>query len=142
MTAEKKTKGRKRHIVVDILGNLLHVKVHAANQHDTKAGCEVLNETSKKYSSIEAYSADAGYCGTAVNYVDHSMGLKLYISKKIKDKFAVLPKRWIVERTFAWIGNFRRLAKDFEILTERAENFVRIAMIKITLGAIANGGCK
>jgi len=112
--------------------------VHAANKHDTKAGCEVLNEASKKYSSIEAYSTDAGYCGTAVNHVGHEIGLKLYISKKIKDQFAVLPKRWIVERTFAWIGNFRRLAKDFEILTERAENFVRIAMIKITLGAIAN----
>ena len=66
------------------------------------------------------------------------MKLKLHISKRITDKFAILPKRWIVERTFAWLGNFRRLAKDFEILTEHAENFVRIAMMKITLGAIAN----
>lgn len=64
------------------------------------------------------------------------MKLKLHISKRIKDEFAILPKRWIVERTFAWLGNFRRLAKDFEILTENAENFIRIAMIKITLGAV------
>jgi putative transposase len=133
MMEEKKIKGRKRHIVVDILGNLLHVKVHAANIHDTKASCAVFNETVKKYPSIEAFSGDASYCGTAVGYVDNEMKLKLHISKKIKDEFAVLPKRWIVERTFAWIGNFRRLAKDFEILTERAENFVRIAMIKVTL---------
>lgn len=135
---EKKTKGRKRHIVVDVLGHLLHVKVHAANIHDTKAACEVFDSASKKYPSIQAYSADAGYCGTAVEHVDNEMKLKLHISKRITDHFAILPKRWIVERTFAWIGNFRRLSKDFEILTERAENFIRIAMIKITLGAIAN----
>lgn len=132
----KTIKGRKRHIVVDILGNLLHVKVHATNIHDTKAACDVFNAASKKYPSITAYSADAGYCGTAVNHVDNKMKLKLHISKRIKDEFAILPKRWIVERTFAWLGNFWRLAKDFEILTESAENFIRIAMIKITLGAV------
>jgi len=138
MMVEKKIKGRKRHIIVDILGNLLHVKVHAANLHDTKASCQLLTEVSQQYPSIKAYLGDAGYCGTAVEHVNHELKLKLYISKKIKDTFTVLPKRWIVERTLAWIGNFRRLAKDFEILTERAENFVRIAMIKITLGAIAH----
>ncbi len=51
----KKVKGRKRHIVVDILGNLLHIKVHAANIHDTKAGCDIFKETSSKYSSIKAF---------------------------------------------------------------------------------------
>ena len=112
--------------------------MHAANIHDTKAACEVFDETSKKYPSIKAYSADAGYCGTAVDHVDNEMKLKLHISKRIKDEFAILPKRWIVERTFAWLGNFRRLSKDFEILTEHAENFVRIAMMKITLGAVVN----
>ena len=136
MMVGKKIKGRKRHIVVDILGNLLHVKVHAANIHDTKSACEVLDTVSKKYPSIQAFSADAGYCGTAVDYVDNELKLKLHISKRITDTFSILPKRWIVERTFAWIGNFRRLAKDFEIVTERAENFVRIAMMKITLGAL------
>nr|VFK70202.1 MAG: Transposase DDE domain-containing protein [Candidatus Kentron sp. TUN] len=59
------------------------------------------------------------------------MGLKLHISKKIKDTFAVLPKRWIVERTFAWFGNYRRLSKDYEILVSTAENMVRIAMLSI-----------
>jgi putative transposase len=138
MMEEKKIKGRKRHIIVDIVGNLLHVKVHAANIHDTKAACDVFDAVSQKYPSIQAYSADAGYCGTAVNHVDNEMKLKLHISKRITDEFAILPKRWIVERTFAWLGNFRRLSKDFELLVERAENFVRIAMMKITLGAIAN----
>ena len=65
------------------------------------------------------------------------MKLKLYISKKIKDTFAILPKRWIVERTFAWLGNFRRLSKDFEILTERGENMIRIAMMKVTLANVS-----
>ena len=102
----KKIKGRKRHIVVDILGNLLHVKVHAANIHDTKASCNIFDEVSRKYPSIKAYSADAGYGGTTVNHVDNELKLKLYISKRITDNFAVLPKRWIVERIFSWIGNF------------------------------------
>lgn len=57
----------------------------------------------------------------------------MHISEKIQDGFAVLPKRWIVERTFAWLGTFRRRAKDFEILTASAENMIRIAMLKITL---------
>ncbi|MDD3149211.1 MAG: transposase [Candidatus Gastranaerophilales bacterium] len=52
---------------------------------------------------------------------------------RVKDEFAILPKRWIVERTFAWINNFRRASKDFEILTLTAENVVRIAMIWVTL---------
>ena len=130
---EKKIKGRKRHISVDILGDLLHVKVHAANVHDTIAGCNIFKETSDKYPSILAFSADEGYRGTSKNYVQDTLKLMIDISKKIKDEFAILPKRWIVERIFAWINNFRRASKDFEILTLTAENVVRIAMIRVTL---------
>ncbi len=83
--------------------------------------------------SLVAFSADAGYRGTAVRFVRDVLQCPLHISKKIADVFAVLPKRWIVERTFAWLGNFRRLAKDFEILTLSAENMIRIAMIKVSL---------
>jgi len=54
-------------------------------------------------------------------------------SGKIKDGWAVLPRRWVVERTFAWLNNFRRLAKDFEILPATSENMIRIAMIKLTV---------
>lgn len=129
----KKTKGRKRHIVVDTLGNLVAVLVHAANEHDSKAGCNVLKMAAGKHSTLEAFSGDAGYGGSAVEFVETVLNLKLHISRKIKDAFAILPKRWIVERTFAWLGNFRRLAKDYEILTKSAENMVRIAMIQITL---------
>jgi putative transposase len=63
----------------------------------------------------------------------NELNMTLHISEKIEGKWAVLPKRWVVERTFSWLGSFRRLSKDFEILTATAENMIRIAMLKITL---------
>ena len=87
----------------------------------------------KKYPSVQAFSADEGYRGTSVDYVQDVLNRFIDISKKIKDEFAILPKRWIVERTFAWINNFRRASKDFEILTLTAESVVRIAMIRVNL---------
>ena len=126
-------KGHKRHIVVDILGHLLHVEVHAANLSDTVRGCEVMRWAAEKHPGIEAFSGDAGYRGTAVQFVDEKLGLVLHISQRIVDGFAVLPKRWIVERTFAWFGSFRRLSKDFETLTGTTENIIRIAMLRATL---------
>jgi len=126
-------KGHKRHIVVDILGNLLHVSVHAANLSDTKSAGDVLSAVADKHPSIKAFSGDAGYRGSAVEYADKKLGMTLHISEKIEGKWAVLPKRWVVERTFSWLGGFRRLSKDFEILPATAENMIRIAMLKITL---------
>ena len=122
-----------RHIVVDILGNLLYIKVHAANSSDTKSACDILAEVRDKYPSLQAFSGDAGYRGTAVDFTANELNVPLHISEKIERKWAVLPKRWVVERTFSWLGNFRRLSKDFEILPATAENMVRIAMLKITL---------
>jgi Transposase DDE domain len=86
----KKTKGRKRHIVVGTLGNLIQVLVHAANEHDSKAGCDVLKAAAGKPPSLQAFSGDAGYRGTAVEFVETASKLKLHISQKIKDAFAVL----------------------------------------------------
>lgn len=107
--------------------------VHAANIHDTKGGCAVLQQASEKHPKIKAFSADAGYRKTALEFVENVLGLQLHISEKIKDVFAILPKRWIVERTFAWLGNYRRLSKDYEKLVLSAENMVRVAMIRITI---------
>ena len=129
----KKVKGHKRHILVDIMGNLLHVEVHAANISDTKAAGRVMARAMEKYPSIKAFSGDAGYRGTAVHFAEEELGVPLHISQKITDGWAVLPKRWVVERTFSWLNNFRRLSKDYEILTATAENLVRIAMIKLTV---------
>jgi putative transposase len=94
-------KGRKRHIVVDTLGNVLHVQVHAVNVPDTKAGCTVLQRAAEKYPSLEAFCGDAGYRGTAVSFVEQTLGLTLHSVTKLGEGFTVLPKRWIVERTFA-----------------------------------------
>ena len=115
---------------------LLHVAVHAANRHDTKAVGSVLARAAEKPPTIQAFSADAGYRSTACEFVTTKLGLAFHLSTKIKDGFAVLPKRWIVERTFAWLGNFRRLAKDVEILTATAKNMIRIAMLRLTLGKL------
>ncbi len=132
-TVGKKIKGRNRHIVTDTMGNMLHVKVHAANQHDTKAGCDVAKRVVEKFPSIDGISGDAGYRGTFVEFVENKLRKTVEISHKIKDDFAILPKRWVFERTFAWLGTSRRLAKDYEIRNHMAENFCRIALIRIQL---------
>lgn len=129
-------KGRKRHLVVDILGDLLHVQVHAANIADTVAAGPILKETVIAYPTIKAFSGDLGYRGTAETLVSEELKLILHISEKPvvePGQFKVIPKRWIVERTIAWLGHFRRLAKDFEILVTTAENMIRIAMLKLTV---------
>lgn len=133
---EKNVKGRKRHIATDTLGNMLEVQVHAANVFDSRRGGQVCECVVQKYPTVKAFSADKGYRGTTFNFVENILGLRIDIAskpKKSKKGFKVIAKRWIVERTFAWLGVFRRLAKDFEILTSTAENMIRIAMIKITI---------
>ena len=131
---EKKVKGRKRHIATDTLGNLLAVKVHAANMADTIAGPSVCQTVHDAYPTVEAFSADEAYRGTTLEFVENVLGLRMDIVEKPDGKgFQVVPKRWVVERTLAWFGNFRRLSKDYEILTSTAENMIRIAMIKVTL---------
>ena len=125
----KKIKGRKRHIVTDTEGHLLNVKVHAANIHDTTAGGSVFEEGLVKYPTLEGASADEGYRGKFVDFVTNTLHKTVEISKKISVGWAVLAKRWVVERTFAWLNSFRRLAKDFEISVKSAENMVIIAHI-------------
>ena len=126
----KKIKGRKRHIAVDTLGNLLSVVVHAANIHDTKAGIFVAKKAFETYPSLKGFCADAGYRNTFEREVSEQLGLTVEISKKIQDiSWHILPKRWIVERTFAWLGWSRRLAKDFEQTNLSAENFVKLGYI-------------
>lgn len=119
--------------MVDILGNLLYVRVHAANLSDTKSACEVLEGVSSKFPSLEAFSGDAGYLGAAVEFTFCQIGDDIVYFGKIKGKWAVLPKRWVVEWTFSWLGHFRRLSKDFKILPATSENMIRIAMLKLTL---------
>lgn len=126
--AGKKIKGRKRHIVVDTLGNLLAVKVHAANIHDTKSGVKPAMEALANYPSIQKMCADAGYQGTFVNEMKEKLHMEVDIVKRSDSgAWRILPKRWIVERTFAWINNYRRMSKDYEINISSAESMIKIA---------------
>ena len=129
----KKIKGRKRHIVVDIMGNLLSVCVHAANIHDTKAGINPAKKAYEKYPSIERFCGDEGYRNSFEMDVLCEFGLGVDISKRIKPVFEILPKRWIVERTFAWADNSRRLSKDYEISTASAEAMFMISHSRLLL---------
>jgi len=124
----EKTKGRKRHIVVDVMGNLLAVIVHAANVHDTISGIEPALFAFERYPSIEKFCADAGYRGTFVMDVDDILGIGVDISEKIKPhQWEKLPWRWVVERTFSWLNNSRRLSKDYEISVDSAESIIKIS---------------
>ena len=132
----KKIKGRKRHIVVDTLGHLLHVKVYKANVHDTKSGAAVFDSTLLKYPSLQGVCADAGYRGTMKNTVEKELKKRVDIVTRKGNEWKVLAKRWIVERTFAWLQGFRRLSKDFERLTRSAEEFVMIVHVMLLLNRL------
>jgi putative transposase len=107
--------------VVDIMGNLLAIVVHAANIHDTKSGINPAKKASEKYPTIEKFCGDEGYRKSFEEDVLAELGLGVDISARIKPGWEILPKRWVVERTFAWVNNSRRLSKDYEIATKSEE---------------------
>lgn len=134
LMGEKKIKGRKRHIATDIMGNLLVIKVHAANIHDTMGGCHVYQAAKNKYDNLKGACVDAGYRGTFINFVTTKYDDKVDVSQQIKPKtWSILPKRWRVERTFAWANNARRLSKDYEILTSSEESVFMISHLHMLL---------
>jgi putative transposase len=118
--------------VTDTNGNLLYVTVHAANEHDTKSGGEVFYSAYLRYKSLKGANADAGYRGTFKEFLE-DLGFIVEISEKITPKWEILPKRWCVERTFAWINTRRRLSKDYEIFTQSEEAQIYIAFSSILL---------
>ena len=96
----------------------------------SKAGIFVAKKAFEAYPSLKGFCADAGYRNTFEREVSEQLGLTVEISKKIQDiSWHILPKRWIVERTFAWLGWSGRLAKDFEQTNLSAENFVKLGYI-------------
>lgn len=136
--AAKKVKGRKRHILVDTTGLLLLVIVHAANIQDRDGAKLVFNQIKGTFSRLELIWADAAYSGQLVDWVNSVCGWMLEIVKRSDDVkgFQVLPRRWVVERTFGWLGRYRRLSKDYEGLTESSQAFIYISMIHIMLRRI------
>jgi putative transposase len=135
--AGKKVKGRKRHIVVDIMGNLLAIVVHAANLHDTKSGINPAKQAFEKYRTIKKFCGDEGYRKSFEEAVMSELGLGVDISEKIVPGWEVIPKRWVVERTFAWANNSRRLSKDYEITTSSEEAFFMISHSRTLLRRFA-----
>jgi putative transposase len=143
----KKIKGRKRHIVVDTLGMLLAVVVHAADWQDYDAAPLVLRSLRERMKRIRVIFADSiySYCGLP-QFVKDTLGFLIEIVKspperkqKKKRRFQVQKKRWIVERTFAWLGLFRRHSKDYELNTETSETMIQISMIHLMLKRLAPG---
>jgi putative transposase len=133
--AGKKVTGRKRHILVDTLGLLLSVVIHPADVQDRDGARQVLRTARRLFPFIECIFADAGYQGPKMEKVVADTGCWTLQIVKRSDahNFVVLPKRWIVERTIAWISRNRRLARDFERYSRTVAAFIRLAMIRIML---------
>lgn len=132
-------KGRKRHIVVDTLGLLLRCVVHPANVQDRDGAKLVLEDLAERFPRLRKVWADGGYTGQLVEQAKTWGKWVLEIVKRPESLqgFQVLPHRWIVERTFAWLGRFRRLSKDYEALAETSETMIRLAMIRLMLRRLA-----
>ena len=133
--AGKKVSGRKRHIVVDTEGRIIAAVVHEANIQDRDGAKLVLPQLKEKCPRLELIWADGGYAGKLIPWVKENLGYDLEIIKRSDNTkgFKILPRRWVVERTFGWFNRFRRLSKDFENLLLISENVMYIAMISILL---------
>lgn len=112
---------------------MLDVFVGAANDADVKAAPVLLVPILDAYERIEKILADQAYQGWLVDAIKSAYGRTLEITKKLGDGFVVSPWRWVVERTFAWLDNARRLCRDYEELPAHHEGFVYIALIRIML---------
>ena len=137
----KKIKGRKRQLMVDTLGFIMDVAVHAANIHDSVGGQILLHQVYKEkrydYHRLKTIYADRAYIGDIVT-IAKQYKWELRTVKKIghrKDD-KVIPKSWIVERTIAWLDCFRRLARDYERLANTSEAMIKLAMIFILIKRI------
>lgn len=109
--------------------------IHAANIYDTKSGILAARNAFEKYPSIQRFCADAGYRKTFEQDSSQELDLGVDISVRIKPEWEVLPKRWIVEGTLAWLNNFHRLSKDFEISVRSAQAVCTIAAFRILLNS-------
>jgi putative transposase len=132
--AGKKIKGRKRHLLTDTEGLVLDVVVHSAGIQDRDGAKILLRHAKKILESIEKIFTDGGYAGKLIAWVQKQFGITLEIVKRNElHKFVVLPIRWIVERTNAWVSKARRLAKDYERKTLNQESMIYVRMIQLML---------
>jgi len=130
--AGKKIKGIKRHVVVDVLGLLIGIVVHAANIQDRDGARMLVLRVKDRLPRVKLVWADGGYRGELVEWFKHEVGWSLEIVKRDADvsTFKVLPKRWIVERTFGWLMFWRIMNRHHERKHDTAETIMRIAMTR------------
>lgn len=136
----KKVKGRKRHLVVDSQGLLIGVLVTEANASERLGAVVTLDEASDKLSRLEVVWVDQGYSGKKFAHaVQQVCGehVRVEVIQRTSKSFEILPKRWIVERTFGWLNRYRRLSKDYELYCEMSEAMIYGAMIRLMLKRLA-----
>lgn len=133
--AGKRVTGRKRHVVVDTLGLLLIVVVHIASIQDAAGAKSVLTPLIGRFPRLKVLWADGVYQGPLVDWVKGKLGCVLEIVRRAAGErgFRVLPKRWIVERTFGWFNRYRRLSKEYEADPLMSEGMVYLAAIRLML---------
>jgi putative transposase len=128
----KRVNGRKRHILVDTMGNLLGVVLRAANIPDQTGAQQLLAALPERlFERLEKILADGGYKGDLADWIAETCGVELEIVTRPEGQpgFVLLPVRWVVERAFAWLGRFRRLSKDYERLLHHSAGFIYLASI-------------
>lgn len=141
--AGKKVRGRKRHLLVDTCGLLLVCMVHSASVQDRAGARLVLYSIDQQYPTIGLIWVDGGYANSVdaslLDWAEQELGIKLEVVKRNDDikGFQLLPRRWVVERTFGWLTRCRRLCRDYERITAHAEDFIKIAMIRLMAARLA-----
>lgn len=140
----KKVHGRKRVLLTDTLGFARLVKVVAADQHDSQVGFQLLFQLYQRprlLPRVRKIFADGGFRGNLEAWVKHNLHLKLDMVLKEEGQkgFQVLPKRWVIERTNAWVSRQRRLARDYERTTASSEAFLYATMIRLGLRRLSQG---
>jgi transposase len=139
----KKTTGRKRHLIVDTIGLILVVMVTSASVQDRAGGRRILERLADTFRTISLIWADGGYANsidsTILGWAKDKLNIVVEIVKRTDDikGFKILPRRWVVERTFGWLVRNRRLARDYERLTANAEAMIQIGMIRLMTARLA-----
>jgi len=123
------------------MGLILAVVVHAADIQDRDGAKLVLRKIRKLYPRLKLIWADGGYAGKLIEWTKSLGGWVLEIVKRSDDfvGFAVLPRRWVVERTFGWIGRYRRMSKDYETLPDSSETMIYLTMINLMVHRLSPG---
>jgi len=132
--AGKKVKGIKRHIITDTMGLVLAVVIQSASVQDRDGAIETVNKMRENWKNIIKLFADGGYRGKLIEQIKTNLKIQMEIIKRNElHTFKILPKRWIVERTFSWIDAQRRNSKNYERLNNTAVAMVHLSSIRIML---------